>query len=254
MKSAFDDYSKRYEHVSMRREDNVIELALHSDGRSLVWGAAPHTELGYCFADVGSDPENHVVILTGTGAAFLADVDTSWATPQNPDKWDKIFAHGRRLLLNLLEIEAPVIAAINGPASVHSEIAVLNDICLAADTAYFSDEAHFRYGVVPGDGVYAVWSSLLGPNRARSFLLREERIHAAEALRLGVVSEVLDSGEVLEKAWEIARELRGKPHKALRYTRLAFTQPLKKLLLDNLNFGLALEGLAGYEHWPSQKL
>jgi hypothetical protein len=59
---------------------------------------------------------------------------------------------------------------------------------------------------------------------------------------------------MLERAWQVARELAQKPHKALRYTRLAFTQPLKRLLLENLGFGLALEGLAGYEYWPSKKL
>jgi enoyl-CoA hydratase/carnithine racemase len=254
MHASFAEYSVRYRHVAMRRIDNIIELRLHSDGQSLVWGASPHSELGHCFADVGSDPQNHVVILTGTGAAFLADVDTSWAYPQDPQKWDTIFANGRRLLMNLLDIEAPVIAAVNGPATVHAEIPALSDICIAADTACFADEAHFRYGVVPGDGVHVIWPALLGPNRGRSFLLRSERIEAAEALRLGIVSEVVPAHVTLERAWQVARELAQKPHKALRYTRLAFTQPLKRLLLENLGFGLALEGLAGYEYWPSKKL
>ena len=63
---SFDEYSTAYEHVAMRREDGILELTLHSEGGSLHWGSAPHTELGYCFADVGSDPENRIIILTGT--------------------------------------------------------------------------------------------------------------------------------------------------------------------------------------------
>src|SRR5438309_11808845 len=105
MKASFDQYSTAYEHVAMRRDESgIIELTLHSDGDSLVWGDGPHTELGYCFADVGSDPQNRVVILTGTGPRFVAGLDDSWAGPMDEAKWRKIYFHGRRLLQNLLEI------------------------------------------------------------------------------------------------------------------------------------------------------
>ena len=246
----FEHYSKAYDHVKMKREDGIVELRFHSDEGPLIWGSKPHTELGYCFADVGTDPDNQVVILTGTGDNFLMDADTSWATPQSPDKWDKIMMNGRRLLMNLLDIEVPVIAAINGPARVHAEIAVLSDICLMADDAYVSDEGHFVTGLVAGDGVQVVWPALLGPNRGRHFLLTGTQLHAEEALRLGVIAEALPKEKVLDRAWEIARHFRTLPDKALRYTRLAMTHQFKRLLMDNLTMGLALEGLSGYQYWP----
>ena len=99
-----------------------------------MWGDAPHTELGYCFADVGADPDNRVIILTGTGPNFIAELDDSWVGTMTPDKWSKIYYHGRRLLLNLLDIEVPVIAAVNGPATVHAELALLSDIVLSSET------------------------------------------------------------------------------------------------------------------------
>jgi enoyl-CoA hydratase/carnithine racemase len=77
MRAAFAEYSTRYRHVRMRREGGVLELQLHSDGGPLIWGASPHTELGYCFADIGSDPDNRVILLTGTGDRFIADLDKS---------------------------------------------------------------------------------------------------------------------------------------------------------------------------------
>jgi enoyl-CoA hydratase/carnithine racemase len=251
VRGAFEDYRDRYEHVAMRRDGGVLELRLHSQGGPLVWGDSPHTELGHCFADVAGDPENKVVILTGTGDEFIARLDDSWVGAMTPETWDRIYFHGKRLLTSLLDIEVPVIAAVNGRASVHAELAVLSDIVLAADTAVFSDAPHFRFGTVPSDGVHVIWPLLLGPNRGRYFLLTGQRIDAGEALRLGVVAEVLPADELLARAWDLARELARQPVTTLRYTRVALTQELKRHILDGVGYGLALEGLGAYASWPT---
>jgi enoyl-CoA hydratase/carnithine racemase len=170
----------------------------------------------------------------------------------SPAKWDTIYFNGKRLLGRLLDIEVPVIAAINGRARIHSELAVLSDITIAADTTVFQDAPHFRAGTVPGDGVHIVWETLIGFNRARYFLLTGQRISAAEALAMGVVNEVVPHAEVLDRAWQIARELARQADTTLRYTRVAMIQPLKRLILDNVGYGLALEGLNAYATWPTE--
>lgn len=246
------DYIESYEHVRLRRDDGVLEMRLHTNGGSLVWGDGPHTELGSCFEDVGRDPENRVVILTGADQRFISAVDESWVGPMSPRKWDKIYFNGKRLLTNLLAIEVPVIAAVNGPARVHAELAVLSDITLAADSADFQDIAHFRNGIVPGDGASAIWQLLLGPNRGRYFMLTGQRISADLALELGVVNEVLPDDKLLNRAWEIARQLAQHSDTTLRYTRVVMTQTLKEMLLHQLGPGLALEGLNAYETWPTE--
>ncbi len=251
MRASFEQYSGAYDHVRMERTDGIVELTLHTDGGSLVWGDGPHTELGYCFADVGCDPENRVVILTGAGDDFLAALDTSWVGAMNPDKWSKIYFHGRRLLLNLLEMEMPVIAAVNGPATVHAELALLSDIVLASDTAVFADSPHFRFGTVPGDGVHAIWPALFGPNRGRHLLLTAQKVPAAEALALGVVAEVMPAADLRDRAWELARSLAKKPPNVLRYTRSVLTARWRAELGAALDHGLAMEGLGAYESWPS---
>jgi enoyl-CoA hydratase/carnithine racemase len=244
-------YANDFAHVAMRRDDGVLEVRFHSDGSALVWGAGPHSELGRCFQAIGSDPENRVIVLTGTGDSFISALDDSWVGPMNPAKWQRIFANGRRLLTALLDIEVPVVAAVNGPASVHAEIALLSDIVVASEASYFQDAPHFRYGTVPGDGVQVVWPLLLGPNRGRFFLLSGQRIHAQEAQMLGIVAEVVPHGEEIARAWEWARELARQPDVTLRYTRAALTQPLKRAVLDQVPYGLALEGLAAHETWPT---
>lgn len=248
-----DDYADKYKHVVMERRDGILELRLHTDGGPLRWGGSPHEELGDCFMDVANDFDNKCVILTGTGdsfSAWFADEPIEGITPQS---WDHIYFEGKRLLTNLLAIEVPVIAAVNGPATIHAELAVLSDIVIAADHSTFRDLPHFRGGLVPGDGVHVVWPLLLGPNRGRYFLLTGQKLSAQEALDLGVVSEVMPLDRLMDRAWELAREVMKRPPLTVRYARVAMVQHLKKLMHENLGYGLALEGLAAIDWWPNDE-
>ena len=126
----------------------------------------------------------------------------------------------------------------------HCEIPLLSDIVLASDTAAFQDSAHFMSNMVPGDGMHIVYPLLLGFNRARYFLLTGQTIGAQEAHQLGLVAEVLPQDKVLARAWELAEDLAKRPTLLLRYTRLLFTDYLKKRLHELLGYGLAMESLA----------
>jgi len=148
------------------------------------------------------------------------------------------------LLENLLAIPVPIIAAVNGPALIHAELAVLSDIVLAAEHAEFADLAHGPTGVVPGDGVHIVWPMLLGPNRGRYFLLTGQRLSAEQALQLGVVSEVLPAERLMPRARELARKLAVHPARMLRHTRTLLVRDLRRRLRDEIDLGLAVEALA----------
>lgn len=244
--SDFDSYRSRYRTVRLERQDGILELTIHKDGGPALWGAAKggiHEELGEAFYQIGRDPENRVVIITGTGDTFLTDFDPDMGDPPSAVYWDRIYKEGKDLLQNLLEIECPVIGAVNGPAFIHAEIPTLSDIVIASERASFADKAHAPGGVVPGDGVHVWWPMLLGPNRARHFLLTGAEISAQEAVRLGFVAEVVPHGQVLDRAREIARELVQKNAQMLRFSRVAMTQHIKRRMLDDLGYGLMLEGM-----------
>jgi enoyl-CoA hydratase/carnithine racemase len=219
-------------------------MAFHSNGGSLQWGGTPHEEFPRAFHDIGSDPDNRVVIMTGTGEAFSGPPGTPQSIPRRtPREWDKTYWEGKHLLMNLLDIEVPMISAVNGPALRHSELPLLCDIVLAAEEASFQDSGHFINGLVPGDGMHIVYPLLLGLNRGRYFLLTGQTIGAREALSLGLVSEVLPQQDLLPRAWALAEQLAQQSDLVLRYTRVAMTQTVKRLMHDVLGYGLALEGL-----------
>ncbi len=244
-----EEYANKYQDIRMQRRNGILEVTLHNKGNSLVWNESIHRELPYACTDLGADPENKVVILTSVRDSFCADIDfASFGSGlSSPRGWDKIYWEGKRLLMNLLDIEVPVIAAVNGPALIHAEIAVLSDIVIASETADFQDAPHFKNGIVPADGVHLVWPLLLGANRGRYFLLTGQKLSAQEALRLGVVNEVVPKDKVLPRAWELAEQLIKQPPLTLRYARVAMVQQLKRMMLDNLGYGLALEGLAAID-------
>lgn len=246
--SCFDTYATRFANIELIQHDGILQMSLHTNGGALQWGALDgsiHTQLGECFREIARDPDVRVLIITGKGDAFCAGMNPQ-EIPQESmaHGWHRLLREGKDLLMNLLDIEVPVIGAINGPAYIHAEIPVLSDIVLASENAELADMAHFIYGVVPGDGVQVVWPMLLGANRGRYFLLTGQRLSAQEAQSLGVVAEVLPAEQLLPRAWELARSIARQPPLTIRYTRTAFTQPIKRRLLDELGHGLALEGLA----------
>lgn len=253
-KVKFDQYRDSYRHIALERDDQgVLLMRLHSDGGPLVWSEQCHAELGRCFAQVGADRANRVVVMTGTGDVWCEEIDFTSFSLNTPEEWDHIFYDGRQLLSNLLDIEVPIISAINGPARMHPEIPVMSDIVLASDTTYFHDGPHFPSGIVPGDGAHVVWTHLLGPNRGRYFLLMDEELTAQDARIAGVVGEVLPAGEVLDRAMEIAHIFAAKTDLALRYSRVILTQRFKRLLSEGLSMGLGLEALAAVDMMTRMK-
>ncbi|MEQ3549068.1 enoyl-CoA hydratase/isomerase family protein [Pseudonocardia nematodicida] len=240
------DYFDAFPTIAMSRDsDGVLLVRLHgADPDTAVTYTAQHHH-DWCdgFAAIGDDRDNRAVVLTGTGESFI-DTMVYDMDLRTPGDWDEgVYFDGKRMLRRLLDIEVPVIAAVNGPATIHAELAVMSDITLASSTATFQDAPHVPNGTVPGDGVHIVWLELLGINRGRYFLLTGQTLDAQEALRLGVVNEVLPSDQLLERAMEHARRLAALDPVVARYTRVVLTQRYKRLVEEGLGYGLALEGL-----------
>src|SRR5467141_2135536 len=116
----FDSYRDKYENVRMKREDGILEVALHTRGGPLVFNGYVHEAMVRAFRDIGDDRDNHVVILTGTGDEFCAQLSPEGFDFFTPTGYDKILREGTKVLENILDIQVPMIAAINGAATAHS--------------------------------------------------------------------------------------------------------------------------------------
>ena len=180
--TTFDSYKDRYTNIQFSRDDGILEMRFHTEGGPLQWSLVAHNEFESAFLEVGRDRGNEVVIMTGTGAEFCGPAVEPGKHPNRntmtPETYDPIFWESKQLLPHLLSIEAPIIAAINGPASRHGEIPLLSDIVLASDDTYFQDTAHFSGGMVPGDGMHIVMPLLMGFNRGRYFLFTGQKLAA----------------------------------------------------------------------------
>ncbi len=243
--SRFENYRHSFNNARLTRSPTgVLEVMFHTDGGSLLFNGHTHEEFVELFHQIGSDPDNRVVILTGAGEAFMENISPEGFDFFTPRGYDKIFREGKKVLMNLLDIEVPVIAALNGPVRLHSEYALLADIVLATPDTVFQDKPHFDFGIVPGDGVNLLWPEVIGSIRGRYFLLTRQELDAETAKGWGVLNEILPRDTLLTRAHELAESLAALPPLTSRYTRIALTQKLRRIIDEGAGYGLALEGIS----------
>jgi len=143
--------------------------------------------------------------------------------------------------LGLLDVEVPIVCAVNGAAAgLGASIALLCDVIFMAEKAVILDP-HVRVGIVAGDGGTTIWPMAIGPALAKQYLLTGDPVTAADAYRMGLVNFVTSAEAIEHDALAFARRLAAGAPLAVRYTK----QAVNKLIKDNLNiafdFATALE-------------
>jgi enoyl-CoA hydratase/carnithine racemase len=107
---------------------------------------------------------------------------------------------------------------------------LLSDIVLATPSVVFQDKPHFELGIVPGDGVHLLWQEAIGTVRGRYFILTRQELDARTAKDWGAVNEIVPPEKLLPCAHEIAEGLANLPRLTTRYTRIALTQRLRRII------------------------
>jgi len=170
-----------------------------------------------------TDDRVYAVVLTGAGSAFCSGVDT--AEVLGPAR-DRSRAHNERRLRTvrlaaglLRDGRKPTVAAVNGPAVGGGfSFAIACDFRIMSEDAFFRDQ-HLHIGIPPGPMEAWVLPRLLGEARAKEFIFLKRDIHPAEAREAGLVNEVVEPGETLAAAREMADDLRDLPALSLRETK-----------------------------------
>lgn len=204
----FDDYETHFPHARLVRFSNgTTEVTLHSNGKSLIFERRMHEEFADLFRILGEDKDNRAVVLTGTGKAFMDQVHAQELDFTMSRDHDAMYRSRGGALSSLLDIPVPIIAAINGAATVHTEYILLADIVLATPDARFRERSCFNIGILRGEGVRTLWSEVLGTAQSYAFVLNHQCIDAREAMSLGVVKEIVPRNSLVDRAREIAAKL-----------------------------------------------
>ena len=208
-----------------------------------------HAELEKVWLDLAEDKEVNVIVFTGAGKFFSAGGDikrmaSRWGTDEGWRFSLEVPAATRRMFQNILEVSQPIICAVNGDAvGLGATLALFSDVSVISETAKFGD-THVKVGLVAGDGGAVVWPLLIGPNRAKEFLMRGRLVSGAEAHQLNLVNHQAPADQVMDKAMEIARELAAMPPLAVRWTKLSVNKWLKQQLNLVLDASIAYEMLS----------
>jgi enoyl-CoA hydratase len=234
----YGHYHEKY-NLGVEIEDRVAILTMDRPQKRNAIDLGLHEGLERIFRELSYDNAVGAIVLTGAGDAFCAGGDLKGFYPD-----DHIFRNSMRsraLNWAILHCEAPIVSAVNGTAAgLGATIALLCDVIYMADTARIGD-THVSVGLTAGDGGQVIWPLLVGPHRAKEYLMSGELIPAVEAERIGLVNHVVPAGELMERALGYATKLAHGAQSAIRWSKMAINKMIEQQQVLNLDFGLATE-------------
>ena len=241
------DYAD-YQHLLFdRRPNGVVLITINRPEVMNATNARLHWELTQVWRTIDADPAARVALVTGAGRAFSAGGDISLVEEMagNAEAVARTMREAADLVYNIIDLDKPVISAINGVAvGAGLVVALLADISVIAETARFTD-GHTRLGVAAGDHAAIIWPLLCGMAKAKYYLLTSDFIDGREAERIGLVSRCVPADKVMETALGVAEALAGGSQHAIRFTKRALNNWLRQagpifdqsLALEMLCFG-----------------
>jgi len=256
--------------LRVERHDHVTVFTLDRPDKKNAYDDETIDEIGDSIVAFDDDPDQYVGIVTGAGDAFCSGSDLS--TPSG----GRIKTGPRRFALSdMLGVGAtrkPMIAAVNGLAVAGgAEIAMACDFRIAADTAWFGLLEPKR-GLVPGAAIQLL-PRLVNYGDASWMLLTAARVSAADALRIGLVQQVVPATDLMDVAMTTAQDMCSLSQVALQMIKQVLRHHRDRALTESLEYGLALsrllnlgddvdEGIAAFREkrdttftnrWPDQR-
>lgn len=228
-------------HADLAR-GNVVTIRIDRPEAFNAVNEQMHEELAHVFRAAQHDAGD-VFVLTGTDRAFCAGGDVDWFQEMidTPDKFSSIGADAKAIVMGLLELDKPIISAVNGPAAgLGASIALLCDVVMISEAAKIGDP-HVAMGLVAGDGGALIWPQLIGFNRAKEYLMTGDMIPADEAYRLGLVNHVVPADELMARAYGLAERLGNGASQSINWTKTIVNMPLRQIAVQ------AMETAMGYE-------
>lgn len=234
-----------YEHLLFDHDEHgVLVVTINRPERYNATNFRLHRELADVWETINADRNARLAVITGAGRAFCAgaDLETLEAWVKHPDNIERAMREARDIARNLVSLDKPVIAAVNGAAvGAGCAVAVMSDISVMAQDAKLMD-GHVKLGLVAGDHGALAWPLQCGMAKAKYHLLMNDPIDGREAERLGLVSVSVPEAEVVPRSLRIADQLAVGAQSAIRWTKHSLNNWFRHAwpILDN---SLALEML-----------
>lgn len=234
--------------VRLESEESISVVTINRPHRRNAIDLDTNYLLAATLREADVDPETRVIVLTGEGVGFCAGGDVKemvGKTSFGPaERRPYVYSPGRDLVKAFLRLEKPVIAMVNGAATgLGATIALMCDIVVMADEARIGD-MHVKVGLVAGDGGAAIWPLLVGPSRAKEFLLTGRMIGGQEAAQIGLVSSSVPLDRLHKHVMELAAEMAALPPYAVMATKSAINRALEAAVNNVLDLSLAYEHLS----------
>jgi enoyl-CoA hydratase len=242
------DRYKDFTTLQIEQEGRLLSVTLNRPETLNAVGGGMHEHLEELWTVIRGDASVGAVLLTGAGRAFSSGGDVKGMAASAGGGGNSVpqavtsFLHGaKRLISNMLDVDQPIVVAIQGYAmGLGATIALCGDVVLAAEDAILAD-THVGIGLVAGDGGAIIWPLLLPINTAKYYLMTGDRITGKDAERLGLVVRAYPAESLQAEAKAIAQRLADGPTMAIRFTKTT----VNKIIRERLNFlfdtSLALE-------------
>jgi len=229
-----------YQNIIFEKEENIATITFNRPEAMNALNNQTRAEFAEAIAEVATDDHIKVLILTGTGKAFVAGSDIKEFSQTTP-----YVAHNIQRLGEMVEkLEKPVIAAVNGFClGGGCEIAMACDIIIASEKAKFG-QPEINIGIIPGGGATQRLPRLIGACRAKELIYTGEIIRAEQADRLGLVNQVVAMDELMPAAKELARKIANKSAAALKLAKTAINRGMQTDLESGLQYEYELYSLA----------
>jgi len=223
-------------------ESGIAEITLNRPDRLNAYTGRMCKDIVTALGDYGARDDLRCLIVTGAGRGFCAGGDVSGDDPDRPDYTTKQlgYAHEMRegmheVITKLHRMDKAVIAMVNGPAVAGGlTLALACDFRIAADTAKLGDTSG-RFGLLPDEGGAWLFPRAMGLDRALKMTLLHELYPADEALRLGLVTEVVRADALRARTLEFARAISSQAPLAVRLTKAMMRHGLDSSLEHSLN-------------------
>jgi enoyl-CoA hydratase len=236
--------AQSFEHLHYEKRNQIAFLTIARPKMLNALNAATMQELSHAFHAVRDDDDVRAAILTGEGEkAFVAGADITELTALDADAAGALAVRGQALFSLVEDCGKPVIAAVNGFAlGAGCELALACAIRLAAENARFG-QPETKLGLIPGYGGTQRLPRLVGKGRALEILLTGEMIDAEEALRIGLVNEVVPFDQLLPHAEALAARIIANGPLAIRYCLQAVNRGMEMTLAEGMAHEAALFAL-----------